>query len=66
MGMIFEIIASDASGATPIEYGLISSTITMMILAGVIHAGAKLTGASNTPRLSPSNSRRAPSCPPMF
>jgi pilus assembly protein Flp/PilA len=39
--------ARDTSGATAIEYGLISSLVALVIIAGVTNVGTKLTKTFN-------------------
>jgi pilus assembly protein Flp/PilA len=44
---IFKNFASDDSGATAIEYGLIASLIAVVIIAAVSTVGSKLTNTFN-------------------
>jgi pilus assembly protein Flp/PilA len=43
MHSLFKKFASDNSGATAIEYGLIASLIAVVIIAAVTTVGTKLT-----------------------
>ncbi len=43
MRSLFKKFASDNSGATAIEYGLIASLIAVVIIAAVTTVGTKLT-----------------------
>jgi pilus assembly protein Flp/PilA len=43
MRTLFTKFASDESGATAIEYGLIASLIAVVIIAAVTSVGSKLT-----------------------
>jgi pilus assembly protein Flp/PilA len=47
MRTLFKNFASDNSGATSIEYGLIASLVALVIIAGVTNVGTKLTGTFN-------------------
>ena len=47
MHSLFKKFASDNSGATAIEYGLIASLIAVVIIAAVTTVGTKLTTTFN-------------------
>jgi pilus assembly protein Flp/PilA len=47
MRTLFKNFASNNSGATSIEYGLIASLVALVIIAGVTNVGTKLTGTFN-------------------
>jgi pilus assembly protein Flp/PilA len=45
--MLLMNFARDDSGATAVEYGLIASIISLVIIAGVTNVGTKLTKTFN-------------------